>query len=643
MLTLESLTYGLHRWGERALPVTLDDMRRTLALTFDPAVTPDRRAAIVARATKALVSTSEDLALDSSDVLVDQSGNETVLAAGISHEYDLAPSAEGTFAFLLSMSPAYLNGDSVDGPSLLARLRSGDSVLRELASPLAIVVRRTLGAPIEAYTDVCGLSGLYVRRTSFGAAVSNSVTALALLERVSVDHEAVQGFSLVGNFDSARSPYLEVRKLSEGHRAELRDGHLDMQRVIHIHTAAPVSDELAVEQGIDVMRSLVNGAADRHGGTLSVEMSGGLDSRGLVSALSAENRLRSRMFTIGQPTDPDWIIADDIAHTIGTEHDFVDLRDIRQIGIDEAWSNVLRSANAHDALTGPVATAVLDWVEAQTEPRPRFNGNNGEYGRPLYGPVAVSGSVTRKRTSIVSRFWVFSNQSVQPALFVPGALDQARSATDERIYQELLSYGSNWRRSLADFYCFGRFQRWAGADFSVSSHHRPILLPFASLPYLEWGRGLSFEQRRDSRIFSRVLQRMEPSLAAMGLAHGSIVDPDRTPASLAYPSSLARLERAKSFAKGARRKIDQRVNAGKEAPPAGALDLASAVAQKWRQEPSLLEPVLTFEWIDVAAIDQIGAGAINPTSASTNLLTNLIVIANVIKQSADMEREFATS
>ena len=618
-------------------------MRRTLALTFDPAVTPARRTAIVARATKALVTTSEDLSLDPSHVLVDQSGNETVLAAGFSPEYDLVASDEGTFAFLLSIAPAYLNGDSVDGRAVLMRLKSGDSVLRELASPLAMVVRRTTGAPIEAYTDVCGLSAIYVRRTSFGAAASNSVTALALLERVSVDHEAVQGFSLVGNFDSARSPYLEVGKLPAGHRAELRDGRLDMQRVIQIHTSAPVSDDVAVEQGIEVMRSIVNGAANRHDGTLSVEMSGGLDSRGLVAALSEENRRRSRMFTIGQPTDPDWIIASDIAQTIGTEQDFVDLRDIRQIGVDDAWTNVLRSAKAHDALSGPVATAVLGWVEAQTQPRPRFNGNNGEYGRPIYGPVAVAGSVTRKRTSIVTRFWVFSNQSVQPAIYAPGAIEQARSVTEERIYQELLSHGSNWRRSLADFYSFGRFQRWAGADFTVSSHHRPILLPFASLPYLEWGRGLSHEQRRGSRIFSRVLQRMEPSLATLALAHGSIVDPDRTPASLAHPSSFARVQTAKSVAKGTRRKIDQRVHAGKEAPPAGAIDLATAVANKWRQDPSLLEPVLTFEWIDVRTVDQIGGGAIQPTVATTNLLTNLIVIADVVKQSADLDREFPTS
>ena len=382
----------------------------------------------------------------------------------------------------------------------------------------------------------------YVRRGASWVAASNSSLALAMLAFVRLDIEALMGFALTGNLDGTRSPFDDVHKIPHGHQALLVEGRIELKRYVveELHPAGGTDDEL-IDEGSDILRSLVEAATSSHKEPATLELSGGLDSRGLLVAMTPGMRRATRMLTLGTPDHPDWITAADLGVRVGAEHLFVDLRGLDALGPEEAWSIVERSAFRHDASSGAVASGVLDWVEGQVPQGPRFNGINGEYARGRFYSGQRPGPTTQARVDRLVRWRVFANDAVEPWLFHPGVIESARSDTLRRLQDEFSTYGPDWLRATDDHFLYGRMQRWCGADFSAAGLDRPLLAPYFCAPFLVWARRLDPLQKRSSRLFSAVLERLDPELARVPLVTGL------SPHDLAHPSTGTQMRQARRF------------------------------------------------------------------------------------------------
>jgi asparagine synthase (glutamine-hydrolysing) len=598
-------------------------MHALIALSFGPGVAPAARSHLVSRARTALAQVEASAGRGVTGRLhADDNHSESWVGMGIDDEFDLWEPDAGRFALMLCRGPYTTDGSALTGATLLSRLAVDDAVLAEMASPISACLRRGKDGPIEMLTDVCGLRHVYVRRGHGWVAAGTSSLALALLEPTELDEESVLGFALAGNYDGTRTPYRNVAKIPNGCRAVLRAGDLAVDRYLDedLHPA-PGSDAELIREGVETLTALVEGACSSQAGPPTLELSGGLDSRGLLAALTPSRRRQARMLTLGTPEQADWRVATELARQVGAEHQFVDLRTLSTLSPQESWQLVERSAVRHDASSGAVATGVLDWVEAQVPQGPRFNGINGEYGRGRFYAGQRSGPLTAKRVERLARWRVFANDAADPWLFAPGVIEDARTATVGRLQEEFAGYGTDWLRATDDHFLYGRMQRWCGIDFSASCLDRPILAPYFCTPFLVWARRLDEDQKRSSRLFSAVIEAMSPDLAEVPLVTGV------SPKDLARPSTGTRVRQQALAARRISRKVRQRLTPGTDTPPVGAASLSSQVLSWWTANPGLLDPLTKTPWLDASAVKAVAEGARIPSASSVGFLANLLVIA----------------
>ena len=603
-------------------------MRRAFILSTDPALGRDRREQLIARASRALIVIAE--ATNQPGQLVRcESGEEVLLAWMGAGERDRLPDQDPRFAVFFTKAPYTTLGEVVTADRFMTESGVSDSRLTELAAPFGAIVRSSPTAPIDVITDVSGLSHIFVRAGKGYSAASNSPQALSLIDPKGSDDDALQGFSIMGHFDSDLSGFADVLKIPAAHRARLHHGLLTVARYSteDMHPAGG-SDKQLIKDGSEILRDLVSAAVTTHPEPLVLELSGGLDSRAILAAMTPEMRANSRALTLGEPGEIDWELATGIARTFGIPHDFIDMRGLNSLTPEQAWELVYASAVNHELQSRPIATGVLDWVEGQLSHGPRFNGNNGEYASGRYYAFQRPGNVTRARVERLARWWIFANDMTDPWIFKADALEHAREATVSRMETEFRSYNADWFRTTDDHYLYSRMQRWCGSDFSTSAHQRPILSPFFCAPYLQWARRLTSDQKRMARVFSGMLQNLNPDLAEIFIRTGSET-PWMTPRDYYERKLITRGRIGMEFFAAVSRKGIQRLRPGTDTPPAGGPSLSALVLEHWVENPSLLEPIGRFGWVDQDAIVEIGKGNRTPSSSSVSVLTNLIAMARI--------------
>ena len=597
-------------------------------ISTDPSLGHDRREQLISRASRALTAIAEETQQPGKLIRV-QSGDDVLLCWTGSDDRDELPGIDPRFAVFFTKAPYTTDGEVVTASRLTSEAGVSDSRLTELAAPFGAIVRSTASAPIDVITDVSGLSHIFVRAGNGYSAASNSPQALSLIDPKGPDDDALAGFSIMGHFDSDLSGFTDVLKIPAGHRARLHNGLLTVVRYSteDMHPAGG-SDQQLIKDGSEILRELVAAAVTTHPEPLVLELSGGLDSRAILAAMTPQMRSNARALTLGEPGETDWELAKQIAGSFNIPHDFIDMRGLNNLTPEQAWDLVYSSAVNHELQSRPIATGVLDWVEGQISHGPRFNGNNGEYASGRYYAFQRPGEVTRARVERLARWWIFANDLIDPWIFSSGALDHAREATVSRMETEFRAYNADWYRTTDDHYLYSRMQRWCGSDFSTSAHQRPILSPFFCAPYLQWARRLTADQKRMARIFSGMLQNLDPGLAEFYIRTGA-EKPWMTPRDYYERRPMTRGRIGMEFFAAVSRKAVQRLRPGTDTPPAGGPSLAALVLQHWVENPSLLEPIGQFAWVDDRAIVEIGRGERIPSSSSVSVLTNLIAMKRI--------------
>jgi hypothetical protein len=131
-----------------------------------------------------------------------------------------------------------------------------------------------------------------------------------------------------------------------------------------------------------------------------------------------------------------------------------------------------------------------------------------------------------------------------------------------------------------------------------------------------------------ARIFSGMLQNLNPDLAKVCIRTGA-ERPWMTPQDYYERKLITRGRIGVEFLAAVSRKGIQRVRPGTDTPPAGGPSLAALVRRHWVENPSLLEPISQFDWVDHEAIVEIARGSRIPSSSSVSVLTNLIAMRRI--------------
>jgi asparagine synthase (glutamine-hydrolysing) len=575
-----------------------------VALSFAPALAADTIAHVTDRARVALRRLMERK--PETDVEI---GRARLLAVGLDAD-DHVDVDSGQVAILLSRGNHTGDGRVLTARSLLDEVAGGEAALGGLRPVFGTCFSTGAGAPVVIATDIRRTRPLYWHQGKGWAAASSSSLVLAHTADTAFDCEGLGSFSLTGYCVADRTPYLGVRALDPAQLCRLRSGRAELATYWDPpeKTTTLLWPE-AVEHGVAAFRDSV-GACLAAYPDAATELTGGMDSRGMLAAVPPGAREGMLAVTLSHESSPDGTLAAEIAHRWRMQHAVVDTDELQRLAPDDADALVRRAARRRDFTGNPLVFGMIDWAEAQLDQRPRLSGVRGEAARGVYYPGQPRRAVTNdKLVESFLRWRVMVNDVIDPDLLSAEFVEDAK-ATEIRIMKGVFrEFGDSWLEAT-DRYGWFRAQRWQGLNYSAGCLDRGILTPFGSPDFLEgWVWRTRTADRRHSHLFAEVMRRLDPDLAAMPLDSGLV------PAQLAAGGISADVAVARRLAGKAGRKVWQRLHR-RARPAAETPGLADRVLAHWRSLDEPLARLASVEFLRYETIRDVTSGrrALDPVS-----------------------------
>jgi asparagine synthase (glutamine-hydrolysing) len=466
--------------------------------------------------------------------------------------------------------------------------------------------------------DSMGFQHLFHTPTAASDPVMSSSCLLAArtvgaqLDPVAVGIQSLLGWQL-----GQRTLFAGVDKLAPGAVAHLdREGEHVTTSVEPAHEA--LSLERAVTEAADLLRTSLAALLDDHPDAV-LQLTGGMDSRLLLSAVPAERRRGLHAMTLEVPGTDDVRIARSIAQRYGLQHEVHGLSSIRDIDPAEAWGRCTDDAARLDAMSDPIALASQRVAEQAFDQGVRISGLGGEIARGFYYLGRVRDrAYSRTDAERLASWRMFVNEAVEPDLLDAEFMLWARDEATTQVHHALTAAGDEWFHASDELYVRHRMQRWAGATDTAVSDRRVVINPMLDPGFLDIARRLAPRDKAGSRFLARLQMELDPELGQRPL--------DRRPAPSVYasPPRWQPAMDAAVLARRAARKGIQKVRRGAR-PPAGGTVMAHKVVEFWRAHPETLRPFGELDFVRDDWVEDVLEGRVDPRPSSVAFVTNLVV------------------
>lgn len=522
--------------------------------------------------------------------------------------------------WLLSSGPRAHERDLTTG-DVSSMLGQRDAAgLAHVLPPFATLLR---SGPAEAVaaTDALGFRHLYHCSGAGWSALSTSARVLAVLGDHGPDREALSLQSLLGWQVGSSTLFEGVAKLAAGVTAHLSEGEIRLTG----GRSQPV-ERLSLDDAVDraaamLRRHLTAYVTDHPDATL--QLTGGQDSRILMSAVPPELRRGLTAVTLRVPGSEDVDIAAKICARTGTRHKVEALTDLEALSAHDAYAACAEASLRLEGMADPIALAALTMAERRLDQGHRIAGLGGEVARGFYYlGRPLDPAVSRARVARLASWRMFANEAVDPAALVPALRETARDRAVDRIHALMAATGKDWLAATDDFYLDQRMQRWAGITDTAVCLDRSVVNPMLDDRFVAIAQGMSPESKRGSLFLARLQMALDPELGRMPL------DGRPPPEAYARPGLANRARSARTLAVKGARKARQRLGSSTR-PPAGGTVLASKVVEHWRRQPELLDAAREHGVLDDGWLDQVVDGRLDPAASSVAFVLNVALLPDV--------------
>jgi len=507
---------------------------------------------------------------------------------------------------------------AIDTATVDEEMRGHPQALTALLPPFA-AMRRDGDDGVTMVADSMGFRQLYHSAPGVqGPPIMSSSALVAAREAGSgLDEVALGNQSLLGWQLGQRTLFDGVRKLEPGAVARLHDGVLKIAQAARAsHDELTIQD--AVRQAAELMRTSLTALLDDHPDAV-LQLTGGLDSRLLLSAIPVSRRRGLRAMTLGVPGSGDVAIASEISARYGIDHEVRGLADLAEVSPADAWMLSCDASRRLDAMSDPIALAALGLAEQAFPQGVRISGLGGEVARGFYYTGRVTDRMyTRKDAARLAGWRMFVNDAVEPGVLTAEFSAWARGHAEQEVYDALAAGGAEWFRATDDLYLRHRMQRWAGATDTAVSTQRTVINPMLDSGFLDIAARLEPHDKAQSRFLALLQMELDPDLGRMPL------DGRPAPVAYAHPSALRPLAQGAATARSFMKKAVQRLRRGNR-PPAGGELLAAKVLEHWRANPGVVAGLFDLGFIEKNALAEALAGDRELRPSSVALLTNLTV------------------
>ena len=521
----------------------------------------------------------------------------------------------GTDALLLGAAARRHEDDL--SPADVHRLLLGDPAgFGEVLPTFAAAASTPTGGTTVA-TDYLGFRHVFHAQRDGTAIVSTSSHACAHALGAGLDLEAVAVQSSLGWQLGQRTLFEGVDKLGPGGLATLEDGVLTVSSYARATAREALGLDRAVRRAADVLRTHLTAYLEDHPDA-GLQLTGGQDSRLLLSAIPEAQRRGLRVVTLGVAGDPDVDIAAALAARYGMRHEILTLSGLEDLDPAAAYDLCLDAARRLDHSADPLAHAALTHAEAGSEPGPRLSGLGGEVARGFYylGPPTTA-AVSARRAQRLARWRMFVNEAVPAEALDPAFAAWARDFATDEVVRVLTGTGLPWMAATDELYLAHRMQRWGGVTETAVCLDREVVNPMLDDRFISIATTLDPLDKRSSRFLSRLQLELDAELGALPL------DGRPAPAAYAHRSLQNSARQTASTLQKARRKVQQRLRR-ETRPPAGGEVLAAKVLEHWRANPATLEPLGTLGVFSAAWLEGLVKGEESPPSSAVALVVNLM-------------------
>ena len=506
---------------------------------------------------------------------------------------------------------------TVSPEEIAETMRQDPADLMRLLPPFAAVRGDDRGVTMVA--DSMGFRQLYHSAPdAVGPPVLSSSALLAgWLRGAELDDTAVAVQSLLGWQLGQRTLFRGVDKLAPGALAHLGSEGVRVTETQRADETGIGLDE-AVTRAAAVLRGALAALLDDHPDAV-LQLTGGQDSRLLLSAIPVSRRRGLGAMTLGVPGSGDVTVARQIAERYGMRHDVHGLAPLDGVSAAEGWELVRDAAMQLDGMSDPVALAALTVAEGSFDQGVRISGLGGEIARGFYYVGAVrERAYTRKDSERLAGWRMFVNEAVEPGLLNPEFAAWARTAAQDEVATALSAGGDEWFRATDELYLRHRMQRWAGVTDTAVGTRRIVVNPMLDAEFLRIAARLAPVDKAHSRFLARLQMELDPELGRIPLEGRA------APIVAAYPSPWHAATGAVATGRRLAKKVAQRVQRGNR-PPAGGSVLAARVVEHWREHSHLLSVTSLTALVRPEWIDGMLDGRLEPRPSSVAFLTNLIV------------------
>ncbi len=524
----------------------------------------------------------------------------------------VAGEARGCASVIVSRSARRAAG-AVPDREVADHLRRDPEALIDLLPPFAAVRGDDRG--VQVVTDSLGFQ--HVFRSDSGTALSTSALLMGALTNAPLDKKSVGIQSLLGWQLGERTTFEGVRKLRPGAVARMDPAGTRVQ-LPDATTGEPLPRAEAVKRAAALLRTSLTALLDDHPDAV-LQLTGGMDSRLLLSAIPASRRRGLRAMTLDVPGKGDVAVARMLAERYGIAHVVRGLTAVDTVSPEDAWELCRGASTRLDAMSDPVALAAQQIAERAFDQGVRISGLGGEVARGFYyvGRV-VDRAYSRADAERLADWRMFVNDAVEPGLLTDEFAEWAHRVAVDEVYEALREGGDEWFRATDDLYLRHRMQRWAGASDVAVSADRLVLNPMLDHDFLAIARRLTPQDKAHSRFLAELQVELDPELSHYRL------DGRPAPARYAEPPFWAPIARAASTGSRGARKAMQRIQRGNR-PPAGGEVMAAKVVAHWRKNQTVVSAVAELPFVRREWIEAMLSGAIEPRPSSVAFLTNAIV------------------
>ncbi|GAA3203847.1 hypothetical protein [Microbacterium terregens] len=499
-------------------------------------------------------------------------------------------------------------------------MRADPHALTRLLPPFGAVGVDEGGVSMVA--DSLGFQHLFHTETgSAGSAVlSSSALQAGWAASAPLDRTAVGIQSLLGWQMGQRTLFDGIRKLDPGAVARLGEDGVAVS-ASRARATAPIELTDAVHEAAALLRVSLNALLDDHPEAV-LQLTGGMDSRLLLSAIPERRRRGLRAMTLEVPGTGDVARARAITARYGIHHSVHGLTDVAAVTAAQAWELCRADAIRLDGMADPVALAAQRIAERDFDQGVRISGLGGEIARGFYYVGRTRDRpYTRKDAEQLAAWRMFVNEAVEPGLLTDEFSTQAREAANRAVYDALRAGGDEWFRAADELYVGHRMQRWAGATDVAVSDQRVVINPMLDPGFLDIAARLRPQDKAHARFLGALQMELDPELGVMPL------DGRPPPSAYANPVPWQPALDAVRTGRRAARKALQRLRRGNR-PPAGGSIMAAKVVAHWRENPGLLDPVNGLDFVRADWVEAVLAGRVEPRPSSVAFVTNLIVVSS---------------